>query len=547
MQSTPRQRANSTTPILEKHRKFSYNNDIESGRNAGAMVEDDRTEDAFELQTVGTMPVVTEAHAASQGNREFSFDATLQRKLLRSQRKLDLARFRLNQLHGAGSDISQAVGDLDKAIGELGQFLLIADPAQLLNAVMSDQTKSARIAYLRKLEAFEAGVKAGVGKHGWNLVAGGVGNLICFGVGGAISSALSAPVLGLGSSIAAASPFVSLGINTFAWTFAEPLISMMRATTYTNPYLDLYMIRQHLQARAAREKMDGTSALSRNRKFAWTNSNTQATEWLNAADWLDRTSWLTLWSGKHFTDDEPYHLYSAAYGAANCLPELSTASLYDKTTWQGLGTAIGIRTAAGIIAGATLQECVQMLRAARLQQTGGREVVTKTIALWKDEAAWLGLLLADIERKHGEAGMDDIQKQAYETLRSSVRLWHEKACAKSAWSTSVLYEWRAMVQSKREAVGIDPEVPGKRLDTAASFIGKALSQVAGIAVGSLAPRAVSSAVPWIRWAGYLVPPLASIGAGGFIIRRELEASARVMMGVVHGLSRRCCGGHEAED
>jgi hypothetical protein len=103
------------------------------------------------------------------------------------------------------------------------------------------------------------------------------------------------------------------------------------------------------------------------------------------------------------------------------------------------------------------------------------------------------------------------------------------------------------VQTKRDAIGIDPEVPGKKLDTAASFIGKALSQVSGIAVGTLAPRAVRSAVPWIRWAGYLVPPLASIGAGGFIIRRELEALARTMLGAAQGVARRCCGGHEAED
>jgi hypothetical protein len=475
------------------------------------------------------------------------FDVTLQRKLTRSLRKLELANFRLKQLHNVGKDLGKAASDLNTVIQEISQFLLIADPAQLLDAVMSDRTKLARSAYLDKLHKFETEVKAGCGKHGWNLIAGGAGNLLCFGVGGAISTALAAPVMGLGSGIVAASPFIGLGINTLAWTFAEPLISMMRATNHTNPYLDLYMVRQHLQARAAREQLDGTARLSKNKKFAWTNATTRETEWLNASDWLARTSWLTLWSGKHFTDDEPFHIYSAAYGAANCLPELTYSSLFDKTTWQGLGTAISIRTAAGMLAGASLQECVQLLRASQAEHTGGREVVTKTIALWKDEAAWLALLLADIENKQGTVGKDEIAKQAYETLRASVTLWHEKATAKSAWTTSVLYEWRAMLQSKRQAIGIDPEVPGKRLDTAASFIGKAVAQLPGIAVGSLASRTARSVVPWIRWAGYLVPPLASIGAGGFIIRRELEASARVMMGAMHGLGRRCCGGPDAED
>jgi hypothetical protein len=531
LQSTSRKRTNSETPMLEKHRNINASENVQ---DAGMLVDDDRGDSSIELPGMGASSVLGGAHAASRSDQGFSFDATLERKLKRSKIKLDLASFRLNQLHAAGSMTAQARTALDKAIEELGGFLMIADPAQLLAEVMSDATRQARADYLKKLGKVETDVKAGYAKHGWNLVAGGVGNLLCFGIGGSLSTLAANPLLGL-------------AINTTLWTFAEPLISMMRATTFTNPYLDLYMIRQHLQARAAREALDGTSELSRNRKFAWTDSASGDTEWLNAADWLARTSWRTLWSGKHLTDDVPYHIYSAAYGAANCLPELVSSSLYDRKTTQGLLTSIGVRTAAGMIAGATLQECVQLLRAWQARHTGGREIVTKTLSLWKDEAAWLGLLLSDIDNHRSQVGIDPIQKQAYDTLRQSIMLWHEKAVAKSALTTSIVYEWRAMVQSKRQAIGIDPEVPGKRLDTAASFIGKALSQVAGISVGTLAPKAVASPVPWIRWAGYLVPPLASIGAGGFIIRRELEASARVMLGVVQGLGRRCCGGHEAED
>lgn len=531
LQSPSRKRANSETPMLEKHRTMR---DCNSDQDISVLVDDEPRVDGTEMHGMGAMPVLASAHAASQTGPAPGYDVTLERKLTRSQRKLDLARFRLNQVHDAGGNTTQVTRDLDKAIAELGAFLLIADPAQLLNDVMSDATKLARSAYLQKLGKYETDVKSGVAKHGWNLVAGGVGNLLCFGVGGAISTL-------------SANPLAGLAVNTTAWTFAEPLISMMRATTITNPYLDLYMVRQHLQARAAREALDGTSELNRNRKFAWTDSVSGDTEWLNAADWLARTSWLTLWSGKHLTDDVAYHLYSAAYGAANCLPELISPGLYDRKTTQGLLTSIGVRTGAGIVAGAALQECVQLLRAWQAEHTGGREIVTKTLSLWKDEAAWLNLLLTDIDNQRSQVGIDAAQKQAYDTLRLSVMLWHEKAAAKSALTTSILYEWRAMVQSKCQAVGIDPEVPGKRLDTAASFIGKALSQVAGIAVGTLAPRAVRSPAPWIRWAGYLIPPLASIGAGGFIIRRELEVSARVMLGAVHGLGRRCCGRREAED
>jgi hypothetical protein len=533
--SRSRARTDSATPMLEKHRNIR---DRESNHDISVMVDDERR-DAWpnggtEMRDRSAVQVLAGAHAASQAGPAQGYDATLERKLIRSQRKLDLARFRLNRVHDAGSNMTRVTEDLDKAIAELGAFLLIADPAQLLNDVMSSGTRLARSDYLQKLAKHETDVKSGYAKHGWNLVAGSVGNLLCFGIGGSLSTLAANPLLGL-------------GVNTTLWTFAEPLISMMRATTFTNPYLDLYMVRQHLQARAAREALDGTSGLDRNKKFAWASSVDGETEWLNAADWLARTSWLTLWSGKHLTDDAPYHLYSAAYGAANCLPELISPALYDRTTWQGLAMLLGVRTGAGMMAGAALQECVQLLRAWQAKHTGGREIVTKTLSLWKDEAAWLGLLLADVDSQYSQVGIDPLRKQAYDTLRQSVLLWHEKAVAKSALMTSILYEWRAMVQSKRHAIGIDPEVPGKRLDTAASFIGKALSQVAGIAVGTLAPKAVKSAVPWIRWAGYLVPPLASIGAGGFIIRRELEASARVMLGVAQGLARRCCGGREVED
>lgn len=500
--------------------KYGENKDIEQGGDA-------------DTRGTGKKPVVREAHADRDASGVFGFDATLEHKRVRADRKLQLASFRLNQMHESGSNLTQATAHLETAIQEMTQFLLIADPAQLLNDVMSPATRQARSAYLDKLGRFETEVKAGCAKHGWNLFAGGAGNFLCFGIGGAVGTATGSPLAGL-------------AVNTTLWTFAEPLISMMRATNVTNPYLDLYLVRQRLQARAAREALDGTSDLPENRKFAWSDPASGDTEWLNAADWLARTSWLTLWSGKHYTDDTPYYLYSAAYGAANCLPEFTSASLYDTSTWQGMMTFIGIRTGAGVIAGASLQECIQLLRARYAKDTGGREIVTKTVALWKEEAAWLASLLADIDSKRSQAGVDPIQKQALDTLHRSVVLWHEKAVAKSALTTSILYEWRAMMQSKREVIGIDPELPGKRLDTAASFIGKAQSQVAGIAVGTLAPAAVRSAMPWARWAGYLAPPLAAIGMGGFIIRRELEASARVMLGAAQGLGRRCCGENDDE-
>ena len=529
MQSPARTRSNSTTPILENHRRKLAS---DSEPDIRFMVEDDRHGDSAELQDISAMPTLTRAHAASGNGVGPGFDATVERKLIRSKRKLELASFRLNQVHAAGGDIKQVTKDLNAVIEELGAFISVADPAQLLDDVMRPATRHARTAYLQKLNAFEAAVKAGSGKHLWNLVAGGAGNLISFGVGGAIGTLTSNPLLGL-------------VINTTLWTFAEPLVSMLRATTVTNPYLDLYMVRQRLQARAAREALDGTSHLERNRKFPWQDKDTGETEWLNAADWLSRSSWLTLWAGKHMTDDVPCHIYSVIYSATNCLPELVGPHLYDSST-TGTWTRTGIRTAGGAVAGALLQESIQLLRASQADKTGGKEIVTRTTALWKEEARVVGLILQDIDARRNAADLTPQQQHAYAMLHRSFTLWHQKAVAKSMLLSSVLYEWGAMLQPKRKAIGIDPEVPAKGLYTAASFIGKGLSQLPGLASSQLGAEAVKSAVPWVRWAGYVVPPFAMIGAAGFIARRELEVVAHTMLSAAHGIARRCCP-HEAED
>lgn len=514
---------------MEKHRSKVTSDSVPE---TIFMVEDDRHDDSAELQDRRAMPTLTRAHTASQSGSGPNFDATLERKLISSRRKLELATFRLSKVYDAGGNTAQVTKDLDKVINELSAFISIADPAQLLDDVMRPATRSARANYLQKLNSFETAVKAGYGKHAWNLVAGGAGNLISFGIGGALGTLTSNPLLGL-------------AVNTTLWTFAEPLVSMLRASTFTNPYLDLYMVRQRLQARAAREALDGTSHLERNHKFPWNDKDTGETEWLNAADWLARTSWLTLWGGKHMTDDVPCHIYSVIYGITNCLPEFAGPGFYDNGA-VGKWTRTGIRIAGGALAGALLQESIQLLRASQADKTGGKEIVTKTTALWKEEAVVVGMILQDIEAKRGEAKLTTQQEHAYAMLHRSFTLWHRKAVAKSMLMTSVLYEWGAMLQPKREAIGIDPEVPGKRLYTAASFVGKGLAQLPGLGTSQLATQAVKSAVPWIRWAGYVVPPLAMIGAAGFIVRRELEVLAHTMLSAAHGIGRRCCP-HEAED
>jgi hypothetical protein len=488
--------------------------------------DEDNTPGGVSIELADRTIMRTPGVADRQARDDKDCDAILRRKLDKARRKKDLATFRLARMNEQGGDVAKVRQELQSAIEAVTELLLISDPGQQLDQVMSPGTRSLRNAYMQKLGAFEASSKAGWGKHGWNLAAGGIGNALCFGIGSTIT-------------ILSGSAATGLVVNMVAWTFAEPLISMLRATTVTNPCLDRYMVRQRLQARAAREWLDGASALEKNRRFPWEDRATGEVQWLNAAEWLNKTSWLSLWSGKYLTDDLPYYGYSVAYGIVNPMPEIAGTHLYSGSTAGGLATNIGSRVGAGIIAGALIHACVQWQRAAHAGQTGGAEVVTKTRSVWEEEAAYLALLLKDIDNKRNTPDINPLEQGALLELRHSVQLWHDKATAKSGRCSSVLYEWRAMLQSKREAMGIDREVPGKRLDTAASFLGKGLCQVAGVAVGALGAEAIKSTTPWVRWTGYLVPPLAGIGAGGFIIRRELEVAARVMFGAAQGVVRRC--------
>lgn len=424
--------------------------------------------------------------------------------------------------------------ELEAATAAYSRLSASVNPHYLFHTINDDASRAAYDSYQRDWQAYEKATREGCAKHAHNLAAGGVGNFVCFGLGGIVA-------------VYSGSWAAGFVINTVAWTFGEPLISMMRATTVNNPYLDFYMARQHLQARALRERLDGSADQARNRKYPWVDRDSGKTEWLNAREWLDRSSWRTLWAGKHFTDDLIYHVYSAVYGLTNCLPEFLGKQFYDMSTVQGKLAYAGIRTAGGMVAGAIIQEGMQLLRAAAMAHTGGKETVTKPRAFWKREAEYVAMLLKRIDDKLAAHGLDSVERATLGQLKTSFQLWHDKALAKSRFHSSLVYEWRVMLQAKRDALGIDPEVPGKRLDTVASLLGKGACQLPGIAVGkTLGAAATNSSIPLVRWAGYLVPPLVSI-AWGFSFRREFEVVARTMLGAGQWIARCCAAEEDAGD
>nr|WP_217345952.1 hypothetical protein [Noviherbaspirillum sp. L7-7A]MBV0880309.1 hypothetical protein [Noviherbaspirillum sp. L7-7A] len=533
-----RQRSNSSTPMLNRNQPSSSSvkgNDRDNGGEDDDIVlqpftSTQATDKTNHSNSSHTSSIVSGAPAFMT----ISLDSALQQRLIRYQRRVDLASSRLANIISRGGDAKQALAESIAATTALSRLQLSIDPAYLFHTINDDVTRNSYARYQREWEAYQKATKESGHKHFHNLAAGGVGNFICFGLGG-IAGAYSGSWL------------VGFTINTVAWTFAEPLISMMRATTVNNPYMDFYMVRQRLQARALRERLDGTADLEWNRKFPWSDRGSNQTEWLNASEWLERTSWQGLWAGKHFTDDVIYHVYSVMYGLTNCLPEFLGKALYDMSTWHGKLAYGGIRAAGGFIAGAVIQEGMQLLRASAMEHTGGKETVTKPLAFWEKEANYVDMLLERIKDRLAAHGLDVAEKSKLEQLKASLLLWHQKAVAKSSFLPSLAYEWRVMLQSKREATGIDPEVPGKRLDTLASFIGKGVSQLPGIAVGQLAGSAATrSALPWVRWSGYIVPPLVSI-AWGFCFRREFEVVARAMLGAGQGIARRCCFLAEQDD
>jgi hypothetical protein len=426
-----------------------------------------------------------------------------------------------------------------------------SDPGMLLESMHSPDTvakwRAYVVAWVAEQNYYSVSSERGFHtKHLWNLASGLGGYWLCFGpgvvvgtlygpaAGAAVASATGVPLLGYGVEI-----FLGPAVSTISWTLCEPLLAMIRATSWSSPELEGYGELERLRARAAREWIDGSADLPRNRKFEFTEPGSGTRLRLNAADYLAHkgSSLTALYAGKMGDTDLPYGVYAVANSVRNSLPDLlGNPDLYQPLAWN-----LGSRLVAGTFAGPLTAEAIQLLR--QFWQKG-IESVTMSRATWALLAAYLQSLIKDCDDKIGKE-REPVRKERLAQARDALQPMLYKARQKSGWLSSISYEVQTLWQRKREAVGVDAEAPGKRLNTIASGIGKFVCQAPGALASGLAKPFVAAGGGW-RVAANIVAPSVQIFCG-FIFRREAEFHARVAFGAMAGLRnriRRCCRAEE---
>jgi hypothetical protein len=116
-----------------------------------------------------------------------------------------------------------------------------------------------------------------------------------------------------------------------------------------------------------------------------------------------------------------------------------------------------------------------------------------------------------------------------------VKAQHAKAHAKSGLLTSIGHELGVMFQKKRESTGTDPDMPGKRLDTVCSILGKTTSLLPGLLATQLCQPLASSDSLMERMIAYTVPPWFLIAWPGFAMRTEFQDTWRSLYGASKGM------------
>jgi hypothetical protein len=177
----------------------------------------------------------------------------------------------------------------------------------------------------------------------------------------------------------------------------------------------------------------------------------------------------------------------------------------------------------------------QGLRRAISGATQGQEVVNKSLHVWKLEARYLKSYIQDIEEELSRTNLSADDARQLRQQLVEVRAQHVKAHAKSGLLTSIGHEFGVMFQKKRESTGTDPDMPGKRLDTVCSILGKTTSLLPGLLATQLCQPLASSDSLMERMIAYTVPPLFLIAWPGFAMRTEFQDWWRSLYGASKGM------------
>lgn len=358
-------------------------------------------------------------------------------------------------------------------------------------------------------------------KHLWNLASGAVAYAIPFGTATMLSRGLNIPYLVL--------------LAGTLHTLAEPIWTMVRATSWTNPASETYVGRQRARARANGDAWRYLAHIPPKAKMLWKDPKTEQYSRLTASQALATNQELWLWLHKVVTDDLPFFVFFLLYAGKNSLSEVLGSEFFNRGTPTGMRNDLLTQYAAGLLSGAFTMVLGQGLRRAISGATLGQEVVNKSLHVWELEARYVKSYIQDIEEELSRTNLSANDTRQLRRQLVEVRAQHAKAHAKSGLLTSIGHEFGVMFQKKRESTGTDPDMPGKRLDTVCSILGKTTSLLPGLLATQLCQPLASSDSLMKRMISYTVPPFFLIAWPGFGMRTEFQDMWRSLYGASKGM------------
>jgi hypothetical protein len=374
-------------------------------------------------------------------------------------------------------------------------------------------------------------------KYLWNMTSGAVAYAIPFGTATMLSRGLKIPYLVL--------------LAGTLHTLAEPIWTMVRTTSWTNPASETYVGRQRARARTNGDAWRYLAHLPPKAKMLWKDPQTGQYSRLTAAQALATNQELWLWLHKVVTDDLPFFVFFILYAGKNSLNEVLGPEFFNRDTSTGMRNDLLLQYAAGLLSGALTTVLAQGLRRAISGATQGQEVVNKSLHIWKLEARYLKSYIEDIEEGLSKTNLAMEDARQLQRQLVEVRAQHVKAQAKSGLLTSIGHEFGVMFQKKRESTGTDPDMPGKRLDTVCSILGKTTSLLPGLLATHLCQPVASSESLMERMIAYTVPPFFLIAWPGFAMRTEFQDWWRSLYGASKGMLSAmragCCCAADPDD
>ena len=361
--------------------------------------------------------------------------------------------------------------------------------------------------------------KTGPSRELLTLSAGAVSYLLTFCTGTLLASGLEMPWL---------SPIV-IGI---CWTLCERFPPMIRATSWSNKHADLtYPEIMRMTKRAARDWPRQLIGL--NPKYFIRNGKK-----MTASEVRDTCSLFQAWLGKVLSDDIVSHTFTLFYIARNVsLRILASPSFL--ATLPGKVVSLGSLALAGLFAGGTAALGFQGIRGCsyRAENPGNEargEILVKSTKIWGAEDDLVAANIALIRRY----AMDCKENDRTE-IDDAIRLMEadrDKASAKSAFLSSLLYEFLCLFQGKSHLGDDDNgEVAGKLHQTISGFFAKMLCLLPSALFITFVVTVFGNPAYSLAQQLSLLTIAPLILILGFGIRKELELAVLAIIGFLEGI------------